>query len=377
MQICFIEDTHLRGGTQLWVMEATKDFIAKGHEVNIVAPKGSYISETCLEFGATVYTYDWDDIAVNSDKYQSTWTEAFRNSNLAICTVHPPRNGFHCSVFAGKCIKEAELKTILIPKTGSIVPWYEARFYLPEASINHKVICITNYTRKYLIDKYNIPADIITLIYQGTDVDRFSSTPETAAEAKKRYPIPTDAYPVLGSIGSFEDRKGQIIMLQATKKLIDSRRLPNIHTVFVGEGPDEEMLKAVVKVYELEEHVSFFPFTKEPNYIFDSIDILTLSSLYKEGLPNVILEAMSMEIPVVSSRIAGIPEVVIEAETGYMTDIGNIEQLSDAIEKISADKDIIKKMGINARIMIRNKFNRKHQFDAFLNYFDKLKLIKI
>ena len=372
MRICFIEDTNLRGGTQIWVAEATKDFIAKGHEVNIVAPAGSYVADACVELGATSYTYHWDDIVDNADSYQSTWTDAFRNSDLTVCTVHPPRGEFHCSVFAAKCIKEAGLNTVHIPKTGSIVPWYEGRFYLPEESINHKVICITDYTRNYLIEDYKIPADIIDLVYQGTEVDRFSSTAETAAEAKKRYPTPEAAYPVLASIGSFEDRKGQIVLFQAMKKLIDSGRLPDVHAIMVGEGPDEEMLKAVVKVYGLEDNVSFFPFTKEPNYVFDSIDILTLPSLYKEGLPNVILEAMSMGLPVVSSRMAGVPEVIIEGETGYMTDVGNVEQFADAIDKLSADKDLMKEMGINARNMMKEKFDKKHQFDAFLNYFESI-----
>ncbi len=372
MRICFIEDTPLRGGTQIWVAEATKNFISKGHEVNIVAPAGSYVSETCVEFGATAYTYDWDDIVKNPSAYQKTWTEAFKNSDMTVCTVHPPRGGFHCSVFAAKCIKEGNLDTIHIPKTGSIVPWYEGRFYVPDDSINHKVICITDYTRNYLVEEYKIPADIIDLVYQGTEVDRFSSTPETVAEAKKRYPTPENAYPVLASIGMFEDRKGQIVLLQAMKKLIDSGRLPNVHAVLVGEGPDEEMLKAVVQVYGLENNVSFFPFTKEPNYVFDSIDILTLPSLYKEGLPNVILEAMSMGLPVVSSRMAGVPEVVIEGETGYMTDIGNVEEFADAIEKLSADKDLMKQMGVNARKMMKEKFDKKHQFDAFLDYFESI-----
>lgn len=372
MKICFIEDTHLRGGTQIWVAEAAKYFISKGHEINIVAPDGSYVADACIELGATPYTYDWDDIAVNQDRYKDIWTEAFSNSDLTICTVHPPRGEFHCSVFAAKCIADASLNTIHIPKTGSIVPWYERRFYIPNETINHRVISITDFTRNYLINEYKIPADIIELVYQGTEVDRFSSTEETRAEARKRYPTPDDAYPVLASVGMFEDRKGQIILLQAMKKLIDSGRRPNVHAILVGEGPDEDMLKAVVKVYGLEDNVSFFPFTKEPNYVFDSIDILTLPSLYKEGLPNVILEAMSMGLPVISSRMAGVPEVVIDGKTGYMTDIGNVEQFADAIDNLASDKELMKQMGSNARAMMKEKFDKKHQFDVFLNYFESI-----
>ena len=372
MRVCFIEDTPLRGGTQIWVVEATQNFLNSGHKVNIIAPKDSYVAVSCAELGASVYTYDWKEISSNQDKYVDVWTKALRSSDVSICTVHPPRNNFHCSIFAAKCIKLGNLDTIHIPKTGSIVPWYKSEYYVPDSSINHSVISITEYTRDYLINEYNIPSETVSLVYQGTEVDRFSSTDKTKSEAKKRYPTPDGAYPILGSIGSFEDRKGQIILIQAMKKLIDSGRMPNVHALLVGEGPDEEMLKAVVKVYGIENHVTFYSFTDEPTFLYDSIDILTLPSLYKEGLPNVILEAMSMGVPVVASRMTGVPEVVIPGETGFMTDIGNVEQFADAIENLSTDKQLMVQMGKNSRALMKNKFDKKNQFSAFIQYFESI-----
>ena len=70
MKIGFIEDTHLRGGTQIWVIEATRDFIAKGEEVAVIAPEGSHVANLCAEAGATIHTYDWDDIVVHPEKYK-------------------------------------------------------------------------------------------------------------------------------------------------------------------------------------------------------------------------------------------------------------------------------------------------------------------
>jgi hypothetical protein len=77
---------------------------------------------------------------------------------VTICTVHPPREGFHCSVFAAHCIKDGELDTHLITKAGTIVPEYLREFYMPEEKINSSVIAIADFTRRYLIETYNIPA---------------------------------------------------------------------------------------------------------------------------------------------------------------------------------------------------------------------------
>jgi len=369
MRVGFIEDTHLRGGTQIWVIEAAQDFIAKGEEVVVIAPEGSYVAKLCSEAGARMYTYDWDDIALNPEVYESVWTKGLAGLDVAVCTVHPPRNGFQCSVFAAHCLKKAGLDTILVPKTGSIVPWYKREYYQPDPAVTTRIISITNYTREYLIEIYKIPAGMIELIYQGTDLTRFNSTEKNQQKAFSRYPLPDNAGPILGSVGALENRKGQIILLQAVKRLLDSDKLPNIHVMFVGEGPDEEMLRAVTKVYGLEAYVSFFPFTDEPNYVFERIDILALPSLYKEGLPNVLLEAMSMQLPVIATDLAGIPEVVIDGETGYLTPPGEVEKFSDAIEMLWASREIYRGMGLNARKLVQDKMDKRHQFNAFLNFF--------
>ncbi len=372
MHIGFIEDTPLRGGTQIWVSEAVADFIGKGHEVTVLCPADTWIAEKCASLGARVCTYDWNEVCSKDDANKKIWINALTPCDTAVTTVHPPRNDFHCAMFAGECIREGGLDTFLIPKTGSIVPWYKREYYVPEPEINHSVICITGFTRDYLISDYKIPAEKIELIYQGTEVDRFTSTRVTKAEALVRYKLPENAFPVLGSVGAIEDRKGQIILLQAMKKLIDSGRLPDVHAMFVGEGPDEKMLKAVTKVYGLEDHVSFFPFTNEPNFVFERIDILAFPSLYKEGLPNVILEAMSMRIPVVSSRLAGIPEAVIHGETGYLTDPGNVEAFADGIEFLAESRETCQKLGNASRKLMETKMDKMKQFDIFLAFFKKL-----
>ena len=371
MRIGFIEDTPLHGGTQIWVTEAAKIFIDRGEDVTVIAPEDSFVANECAKLGAKTFTYDWDDIPKNKEKYKANWIEGLKNSDVAVCTVHPPREGFHCSVFGAECIKEAGLNTTLIPKTGTIVPEYLREFYLPDPSINSKVICITNFTREYLIDTYKIPADMVELIYQGTEVDRFTSTQETKEEAIKRYSLPEKAEPILGSVGSFEPRKGQTILLEAIKKLAEDK-LPNVHAMLVGDGPDEAMLKEKVKEMGLESNVSFFPFTREPNYIFERLDILTLPSLYKEGLPNVLLEAMSMNLPCIASKMAGIPEIIFNGDTGYMVTPGDVGELAEAVAELWSDKGRCKQMGINSRKLMEEKMDKKNQFDEFLNYFKSL-----
>ena len=66
MNIGFIEDTHLHGGTQLWAVEAMKAFIDRGHEVTLLAPADSWIVEQCQAVKAAVFTYEWNDVVGES-----------------------------------------------------------------------------------------------------------------------------------------------------------------------------------------------------------------------------------------------------------------------------------------------------------------------
>ena len=368
MRIGFIEDTHLHGGTQIWVTEATRAFLARGEDVTILAPHESWVAQRCEEAGAQVAGYDWDEVVKESPGDQTIWTEALRDCDVALCTVHPPREGFHCSVFAGKSIQEARLKTHLIPKTGTIVPEYLREFYLPDERINSSVIAIADFTRQYLIETHKIPAEKVALVYQGTEVERFRSTPEGKAEANKRYPLPEDAAPVIASVGSFEHRKGHPVLFEAVAQLA-AGPLPHIHLMMVGDGPDEAMLKEMVKTMEIEKHVTFFPFTSEPQYVFERIDATVLPSLYKEGLPNVLLESMAMDVPVVSSDLGGVGEIVKDGETGYKVTPGDSIGLAEAITKLWGDQGAYQRMRARVRQLMVDNFDKEKQFDAFLAYF--------
>lgn len=367
MHICFIEDTYLHGGTQIWVAEAMREFLAKGHEVTLLTAAGGFNARDGVTTDARVVTYDFNDVTAEDERHRKLWKDALSGTDVAVCTVHPPRDNFHCSLFAARCIDEAGLDTLLEPKTGTIVPEYKREFYVPPGDIRSHVISITDFTRRYLIETLRIPEEGVSLVYQGTEVARFTPDEERRRIAETRYPLPLDAAPILGNVGSFEHRKGQVVLLEAVAEM--RRTLPNVHLILVGDGPDEELLRAKVGEMGLEGNVTLFPFTKEPVHVFEAIDVLVLSSLYKEGLPNVLLEAMSMSVPVVASRLAGIPEVVIDGRTGWLTEPGDVHGLARAVERLWSDPATCREMGNEGRRLMEKKFNKAQQFDAFLDHF--------
>merc|ERR1712232_1514740 len=101
------------------------------------------------------------------------------------------------------------------------------------------------------------------------------------------------------------------------------------------DGDIEGELKQAVKDAGLEANVQFHPFTKEPMYIYEAIDVVVVSSLM-EGLPNVLLEGAAMKKALVSTNIAGCPECVIDGKNGFLSEPSSVDSLTEAMMKVCA-----------------------------------------
>ena len=151
---------------------------------------------------------------------------------------------------------------------------------------------------------------------------------ENAGNLRSTKPV---KHPSLFFIGGLlGKRKGADILLKATK--IIKRENPNIYVYIAGSGPSETELKKLAKELEIEENVEFLGRISDDEKwtYYKSTDISVIPSLW-EGMPTVLLEAMMCGKPVVASNVDGIPEVLIDNETGLLFETGNAEDLADKI----------------------------------------------
>mmetsp|Transcript_17872 Transcript_17872/g.53402 ORF Transcript_17872/g.53402 Transcript_17872/m.53402 type:complete len:409 (+) Transcript_17872:98-1324(+) len=290
LNILLQEDLLIRGGAQLWLMNCGSRLREAGHQVTFLLPDKSLIVDDCKAIpGAKVATYDADAIAESPETFTEQFTELLKPADVCVTLVRQKRGGFQNVGYMGECIQAAKLKTFLIAKTGTPDPSYEPSFYGGPLLATGQccVITIAKYTKDFIVENMGVPAELITNVYNGTgacesevicfctarrprlrtctagaptgyqhappvvpariDTAKFRRTPEMAAEALKRYPCatPENAF-VVGCIGSYEERKAQSLLLKAAKKLIDDKKLPNIHCLLVGEGPDKDMLTKLI-----------------------------------------------------------------------------------------------------------------------------------
>lgn len=143
-------------------------------------------------------------------------------------------------------------------------------------------------------------------------------------------------------VGSLIPRKGLHDLLEA----LDDPRLNEVRLIVVGEGALGPQLVAQSESLGVKDRTEWLGAVPpaEVARLMRSSDLLCLPS-YMEGRPNVVNEAMASALPVIATRIGGIPDMVVEGQTAFLHDPGNIEELREHIRTLVADSELSTKMG--------------------------------
>lgn len=156
-------------------------------------------------------------------------------------------------------------------------------------------------------------------------------------------------------VGRLSPEKGHAGLLGAMAALV--RRGVPVRLTLVGDGPESEALRALARELGIDQQVTFAGRLDEANTLtaIAGADALVLAS-FMEGLPIVLMEAMALGVPVIASRVAGIPELVMEEETGLLFDPANWLQLEQAIERLGADAALRDRLAGSARARVLEAF---------------------
>jgi hypothetical protein len=189
------------------------------------------------------------------------------------------------------------------------------------------------------------------------------------AQADDRVGRLPDHGPLVGAVGRLAPEKGFDLLVRAFDRL--ARDGIEARLVIAGEGDDRPQLEALVAELGLGDRVRLLGYRGEVVDLYEAMDAFALSSL-REGLPNVVLEAMAMEEPVVATRVAGVPAVIADGVAGLLVTPGSADELAGALRRLLADPVLCGRPAREARDAVRTRHSFARRMDRVRSIYDRL-----
>jgi glycosyltransferase involved in cell wall biosynthesis len=221
--------------------------------------------------------------------------------------------------------------------------------------LNHHVIAVSSSIRTFLCRKERVPADKISVIYNSVDLGRFSpnSDPGAQALARQKWGLPAGAL-IVGGVGRLHYQKNFPLFLEVATEVC--AQLPEVIFLIAGEGPERAALEEMSRKSGLADRVRFLGFVKEMPELYQSLDLLLLTSHF-EGTPLTVLEAMAMGVPVVASRVDGVEEVLEDGRDGILAAPGRRDLFVEGVCRVLQDRPLRQRLSRAAQEKARQCYS--------------------
>lgn len=218
---------------------------------------------------------------------------------------------------------------------------------------------------KELFGKSFFPEENITVIPNGVDVTRFNRDKSPDLSLKKSLGISGDTY-VIGTIANLRKEKEYPFLLIAFKQLLE--RYPQLLLLCVGGGPLLNEIKSLAEELGVSDRTVFTGYVENvPDYLC-LMDVLVLCSS-KEGFPNALIQAMSMEVPVVASAVGGCLEIVDNTKDGYLFVPGDSEEFVSRVSSLIEQGELAVTFARKAKAKVHEHFTLEKMVQRYMDYF--------
>ncbi|WP_269540992.1 glycosyltransferase family 4 protein [Cerasicoccus fimbriatus] len=189
------------------------------------------------------------------------------------------------------------------------------------------------------------------------------------------YTLSPSYEPTLLSVGRFTNIKANYLNILAFERAL--KEVPNAKMIMIGDGELLETCKTMAKVLKVDDKITFtgsIPHAEIQQHFTRACGFAQHSVIPSygdaEGTPNTILEAGAAALPVVSTRHAGIKDVVIEGETGFLVDELDVDGMAQGMVRLLKDSELARRMGTNAREHIRSNYNTQQHVQRLQEVLD-------
>jgi glycosyltransferase involved in cell wall biosynthesis len=358
MRILHTEWSDGLGGQEKRILAEVHGLAEKGHYIAVVCRDHAKIKNEAVKLGIDVHTlplrksYDIKSIV--------RLAALMKNNKFDIVNTHSGVDSW----IGGIAAKFANV-SLLVRTRHLNIPLKRNLFnfihYLPDVYIT----CGEN-MRNNLVTKCGFPESRVVSIPTGVSPDFFNV--KKNMESRSKYGLDINST-VIVNVGILRSVKGHEVTFNAVKMVVES--VPAAKFLIVGDGPRKEALEKAVRDLGISEYVIFTGYVEDIPEVYSISDVAVLSS-WSEGLPQSLLQAMAAGVPVVATKVGGVPEVVINEKTGLLIEPGDHKALAKCIIKILNNRDFSLKIAESAKDHIMKEHSVTHMIDKIETLYKNL-----
>jgi glycosyltransferase involved in cell wall biosynthesis len=215
------------------------------------------------------------------------------------------------------------------------------------------IIAISDHIARFTVARGVRDPSRVRRVYHGLETPDTRELERDALRIRSELGLTVDDF-LVGNVGRLAPQKGQRHLVEAMPLLLE--RVPRAHLAIAGGGDLEEYLRDLAIELGVEERVHVLGPRRDVPSLMHAFDAFAMPSIW-EGFGLVLLEAMAAARPIVASRVATIPEVVLDGETGLLVTPADSDELADALARVARDPERARRMGEAGRERLRAQFS--------------------
>ncbi|MBL4849459.1 MAG: glycosyltransferase family 4 protein [Planctomycetes bacterium] len=228
-------------------------------------------------------------------------------------------------------------------------------------------VTVSEAIRQVLISD-GLPPEWITCVHSGIDLARIDDAPEETAKLRAELDVP-DGHKLIGNVAALAGHKGQRYLIEAIPTILAQE--PEVTFVIVGDGELKEELLAQADTLGVAERIRFTGFRTDVPSLLKAFDIFVMPS-HMEGLGTSVLDALAARLPVVGTEAGGMPEILIEGETGLVCPIKDGPAIAKNVLRLLADPELAARLAVAGRARVEKMFSTDSMVEGTLAVYRRL-----
>jgi glycosyltransferase involved in cell wall biosynthesis len=352
LQTCFSPSW---GGLEIQAMEVTQKLQERGHRVWLASLPGSRLADEASVRGLSLLPLD----ARGYFHPAIIWRLARFLREEKVDIVHCQLSRDIATIVPAVKLSRRRIPIILSKRVGSYINKKDLFHRLTYAHVA-MAMSISSVIHKNVLDTTPLPPERVMTLHDAIDVEHFSPARVDPLSVRKALGISPSSV-VIGFVGRFSPGKGHEEFIEAARTLAATH--PNVHFLIVGEASrgEEAYADRIRKSAKgLEGRLTFAGYRRDIPAVMAAFDIFAFPS-HAESFGVVLIEAMAMERPVVSTNCDGVLDIVVDGETGLYVHPRNAEELATALARLIEDPLLRQRMGKAGRKRVEELFDQRKQ----------------